>query len=153
MNTNDFRINLPQVSCNCTSCQSMCMASPCIGTPVDIIKLVMGGHEKDLARTPVFDPITQSVEEIICIKAIPWEGPNGQKLNRCSLLTDNGLCRLHDKGLKPTEGRILVHGHSSMHYDSVRHMMLKMWDSPMGRAIMNPKTAKFSDLDLKTAIT
>lgn len=42
---------------------------------------------------------------------------------RCTFLDDKGKCQLHDKGLKPLEGRVAICGVSKGH----RHAIAEEW--------------------------
>jgi hypothetical protein len=73
---------IKQISCACEACKDACRTCPCIGTPEDIDRLVTAGHANRL-------------------RLVLW--------GACTFFTENGLCELHDKGLKPTEGRLSNH--------------------------------------------
>lgn len=90
--------------CSCSICKSMCHKAPCIGTPDDIEKIKSAGFGHKIADTVVLNPITLAVFEqgLVEIEAPVFDDSRGC----CSFLTENGLCELHDLGLKPTEGRV-----------------------------------------------
>lgn len=89
--------------CNCEKCKSQCH-TPCLGTPEDILKLAENGYADRLALTMWGAGILMGVtnEVIPMIQAIKEE--NGW----CTFYHD-GKCELHEKGLKPTEGRLSHH--------------------------------------------
>ncbi len=141
-----FKLNIPETSCDCVGCRTMCLSSPCLATPLDVIKLINAGYGKSLARVDVLDHNTESLVSVIMIKGEEWQFGE-DKGTRCILHTDEGLCKLHDTGLKPTEGRIMHHGLGLLTSRNIRHAVLQTWDSKLGRIIMNPTNAKPSDFD------
>lgn len=90
------------VDCDCPHCRRQCL-TPCLGTPEDIWRLIEAGHAKDLR-------FTLWVVGMLVGK-VPFPIPMVQPLQTghgCVFWID-GLCRLHDSGLKPTEGRLSFH--------------------------------------------
>jgi len=82
------------VSCKCSLCKEQCKA-PCIGTPEDMKAIVEAGYGDRIVLTnqfgkPIFMPQYDSTKK------------------SCTFFT-NGLCELHDKGLKPTVGKLSHH--------------------------------------------
>lgn len=90
------------VECKCKSCQSQCK-TPCLGTPDDIISLVRAGYGDRLQLTYwCVGMLLGKIDKAIpMIQAI-------QTSHGCTFFHD-GLCELHTKGLKPTEGRLSYH--------------------------------------------
>ena len=90
------------VACKCNLCKQQCH-QPCLGTPQDILRLVEEGYAERLSYTQwaagIFMRCTDHVVNMIQPKV---EG------DWCTFYHD-GLCELHDKGLKPTEGRLSHH--------------------------------------------
>lgn len=90
-----------QHSCTCQECQKMCKRSPCIGTPDDIRRLINNGYIHKLVLTcwvaglalgvPAINMVQMEYDEHGCV------------------LFKNGLCSIHDTGLKPTEGKLASH--------------------------------------------
>lgn len=88
--------------CKCKLCKEQCH-TPCLGTPQDIEKLIEAGYA-DMLR------ITFWGAEIL-MGVVPFPIPMVQAIsgeNYCVFFHD-GLCELHDKGLKPTEGKLSHH--------------------------------------------
>lgn len=88
--------------CRCPVCRSYCQ-TPCLGTPKDIQRLLGAGYAPQLTRTywcvgMLFGAVSQPILMVQIIR-----GPQG-----CVLYRD-GLCELHEQGLKPTEGRLAHH--------------------------------------------
>lgn len=90
-------------ACKCQRCKMQCH-TPCLGTPEDINKLIRAGYQDRLAVTiwGVGMLLGLIDHPIKMIQARCEE--NGW----CTFYHD-GLCELHDKGLKPTEGRLSHH--------------------------------------------
>lgn len=71
--------------CTCDKCKNMCEV-PCIGTPKDIEAIIDAGYADRLKETM-------------------WMvGYLAVKDGWCAFRRPDGLCELHDRGLKPTEG-------------------------------------------------
>lgn len=89
-------------SCSCEKCRNMCHV-PCLGTPEDIEKLVDAGYTSRL------QPTEWLVGKLVGLtnRSITMIQPR-QERGWCTFY-HNGLCELHDKGLKPTEGRLAYH--------------------------------------------
>lgn len=88
--------------CKCSLCKMQCH-TPCLGTPQDIEKLIDAGYAGNLAPTLWAAGIMMGVIDfpIPMIQAIAGE--------EYCVFFQNGLCKLHDLGLKPTEGRLSHH--------------------------------------------
>lgn len=88
-------------SCNCKICQTMCEKTPCIPTPKDVKKLVKAGYKDKL------DIAYWGVGMLIGIHNYPITiiAPNKKSNGHC-VFYSNGLCELHDKKLKPLEGKL-----------------------------------------------
>lgn len=119
------------VSCKCALCKSQCRRTPCLGTPQDIWALIEAGYGDRLALTawgvgmmvgklPFPVPMVQIVQT-----------PDG-----CAFFKD-GLCQLHDLGLKPTEGRLSHHSVTAENFDFNRSLS---WN--VAREWLNEKNAR-----------
>lgn len=89
--------------CKCKLCQEQCH-QPCLGTPQDILRLIDAGYADRLA-------VTEWVAGLIMGMApfpVPMIQARREDNGWCTFFKD-GLCELHDKGLKPTEGRLSHH--------------------------------------------
>lgn len=118
------------VSCKCSRCKAQCLRSPCLGTPQDILKLIEAGYKDRLGVT------VWSVGMLI--GAIPFPIPMVQPMQTnegCAFLKD-GLCILHDLGLKPTEGRLSYH---TITYESFEFSRSLSWN--VARTWLEPKNA------------
>lgn len=88
--------------CSCEKCKSQCR-TPCLGTPEDINRLIEAGYNDRLAVTEWLVGMLLGVIDrpVLMIQAKVEHG-------WCTFYHD-GKCELHDKGLKPTEGRLSHH--------------------------------------------
>lgn len=94
------------VSCKCVKCKSQCAVTPCLGTPQDIMALVDAGY------ADVIYPTDWKVGQMMGItdKVVPMFQLEQRKDGSCVLFKD-GLCTIHEKGLKPTEGKLSHHSY------------------------------------------
>ena len=102
--------DIPDSTCSCERCQRMCEERPCWSTPKEASALIKAGYGDrlwlDFWAGGFGDDYLDDVN-ILAPAAVGSEKayrpfwPTG----RCTFLTDEGLCELHDLGLKPTEGR------------------------------------------------
>lgn len=83
--------------CTCDKCKNMCKV-PCIGTPKDIETIIDAGYADRLKET-MWMVGYLAVKE----KPIAMIQPT-EKDGWCAFRQPDGLCELHDRGLKPTEG-------------------------------------------------
>ena len=94
--------------CHCSLCQQMCH-TPCLGTPEDIERLVDAGYADRLV------PTEWGVGLIVGLISRPVYMLQADTVNGWCTFYHNGLCELHDKGLKPTEGRLAHHTDPIIH--------------------------------------
>jgi hypothetical protein len=91
------------VSCKCNACKQQCKTAPCLGLPEDIEKLIDAGHGEKIFATGwaagIFMGVTNDIVSMYQAELTP---------DGCVFLKD-GLCSLHDSGLKPTEGKLSHH--------------------------------------------
>lgn len=91
------------ISCKCAKCKSQCLSAPCLGTPQDIEKIIDAGFSEKIFQTEWAAGVVLGVHDKIIPMFQAEMTPNG-----CVFLK-NGLCSLHDIGLKPTEGKLSHH--------------------------------------------
>lgn len=91
------------VACRCASCRNQCKRAPCLGTPQDIWALIEAGYEDKLAVTAWCVGMA--------VGKLPFPIPMVQVIHTSDgcIFFQDGLCELHDRGLKPTEGRLSHH--------------------------------------------
>lgn len=88
-------------SCACCSCQQICRNCPCVGTPEDIAKIIAAGEHAKIVPT-FYAPLSLLAVGVKPRNILaPLMTPSG-----CVFLDKAGLCTLHDRGLKPTEGKL-----------------------------------------------
>ena len=90
-------------NCKCEKCKSQCH-TPCLGTPEDIIKLIDAGYKDRLSPTLWAVGMLMGLTD----KPIKMIQARREDSGWCTFF-HNGLCELHDSGLKPTEGRLSHH--------------------------------------------
>lgn len=131
--------------CKCKLCQQQCH-TPCLGTPQDILRLAKAGYADRLALSEwaagillgCTDHIIQMIQPIS-------EG------DHCTFFHD-GLCELHDKGLKPTEGRL---SHHSMQLDnwnpkkSTSYNVAKEWEDEDNIPVIRELIGELSKVQTK----
>ena len=105
------------VQCSCSICKQQCN-TPCLGTPDDIEKIIDAGYSDRLALTQWAVGMLLGVTTSIVPMIQPVVG------KRYCAFFENGLCILHDKGLKPTEGRL---SHLSVKKDYFNAFMGIAW--------------------------
>lgn len=91
------------VECKCQSCKSQCQRCACLGLPKDIEKIIDAGHGDKIVRTDWAAGIAMGITNEI-IPMFQAKLTSGG----CVFFKD-GLCELHDKKLKPTEGKLSHH--------------------------------------------
>ncbi len=111
--------------CSCSRCQKMCQV-PCLGTPEDIERLVDAGYTDRLR------PTDWLVGALVGITDGPVSMIQPGTENGWCTFYHNGLCELHDKGLKPTEGRLTRHDDLLTHgkvplKNNVTFLVAKEW--------------------------
>lgn len=92
--------------CKCKLCQQQCH-TPCLGTPNDILRLIEAGY-KDRLEPTIWGAgmVMGTTDHPIPMVQARIEARIGGAW--CTFFHD-GLCELHDKGLKPTEGKLSHH--------------------------------------------
>ena len=90
------------IECKCNECKKQCK-TVCLGTPEDIERLIDAGFGNKLEFT------IWGVGKML--GKINYTIPMIQPIQTDSgcVFFQNGLCELHEKGLKPTEGRLSHH--------------------------------------------
>ncbi len=104
-------------ACSCDKCKSQCRI-PCLGTPEDIGRLIDAGYKDRLAPTSWLAGMLMGVTDR-AIDMVQAKVENGW----CTFYHD-GLCELHDNGLKPTEERL---SHHSIRVDNFKPKKSLSW--------------------------
>lgn len=127
------------VQCSCSVCKQQCH-TPCLGTPDDIERIIDAGYADRLALTNWAAGIFLGVINI----AIPMIQPVSGK-EFCAFF-ENGLCILHDKDLKPTEGRLSHHTVRKDNFNptmSIAWSVAKEWLMPENEDVLSRVVNKF----------
>ena len=107
-------------SCSCEKCTRACRRRPCWGTPEDAKKLIEAGFAHRLMDDYwLGDGPGDSDIHLLCPACVGYEGRAAPEVSvvvvnlachtnpfgRCTFLDGDNRCELHDKKLKPLEGR------------------------------------------------
>lgn len=125
---------IPDSSCSCDICRNMCRRMPCWPIPKDVEKLIDAGYgDRLMLEWREDETISPNYIELIVPAEIHHEGRQAPffPLGHCNFLKD-GLCELHDPGLKPTEGRKAIHGKVKTD-EHLHRMVIESWDNSEGR--------------------
>lgn len=106
------------IQCKCNQCKNQCH-TPCLGTPEDIEKIIDAGYSDRLVLTQWAAGILMGVINVPVPMIQPVAG------NEYCAFFENGLCILHDKDLKPTEGRL---SHHTIKKDNFKPSMSIAWN-------------------------
>lgn len=104
-------------SCACEKCRNQCK-TPCLGTPEDIERLIEAGYGNRLSPTEWWAGSLMGVVKGPVLMIQAKREDNGW----CTFRRPDGLCELHDKGLKPTEGRLSHHMMGLDNFDPRRNL-------------------------------
>lgn len=91
---------IPETSCACDVCKQMCKHQACFATPDDVKKLIAAGYKEKLEVKLYHDPLLEIDFPVVSGKMVS---------GACIFQNSEDLCELHDKGLKPKEGRAAHH--------------------------------------------
>lgn len=122
------------VQCKCKLCQEQCRKTSCLGTPQDILKIVKAGYADRIIISEWAAGILMGCTDRIILMF----QPRFTEEEGCTFFKD-GLCELHDKGLKPTEGRL---SHHTLKLDawvkskSIAWNVAQEWLEPRNRAVV-----------------
>lgn len=112
-------------SCACESCKNQCR-TPCLGTPEDIERLINAGYGDRLDLTIWGVGVLMGVID----RPIRMIQARIEKNGWCTFRRPDGLCELHTKGLKPTEGILSHHTIKLDNFDFRRNpawLVAKEW--------------------------
>lgn len=114
----------------------MCHA-PCCGTVEDIEALMDAGYGKRL----MFDDWPDSrVDEVIKPSLKFFEGQRAPWDVSTALgctFWRNGKCELHDSGLKPSQGKLALHGQSHKITEEIADFVCASWKTPKGKEVID----------------
>lgn len=120
------KTGMKPTQCKCKLCQQQCHQT-CLDTPQDILRIIEAGYANRVAPTFWAAGMVMGCTDHVVMMVQPRvEG------EWCTFFHD-GLCELHDKGLKPTEGRL---SHHSIKLDnwtprkSIAWNVARLWEEP-----------------------
>lgn len=118
--------SLPETACKCWACREACRRTPCTATPADAKALIDAGF-KDRLELYFF-------QDILFGQPFLWPYLSGRKEEKgCTFFTADELCELHDKKLKPSEGRFAHHATPD---EGLKKWLCFQWCSPLGIEVM-----------------
>lgn len=125
--------------CSCPSCISMCRR-PCWPTPDDVRALISAGEAGKLMLDYWIGDFSGYVHErrtyVVCPANPGYEGrlasDYGFEFLGCTF-QKNDLCELHERGLKPTEGRA---AHHEREQPDLHGSVARYWDTDDGREVI-----------------
>lgn len=87
--------------CACETCQSMCRKTPCVGTPLEMY--LIGEHPEFANKLA----LTMSLASLqLGLPPMVVSAPIFNETEKCCSFFVGGKCQLHEKGLKPLEGKL-----------------------------------------------
>lgn len=89
--------------CSCKVCRKKCSQIMCLGTPDDILRLINAGFGNLLQEIQI-SVVLVNHREVMPIRMVQLMRDE----NGCAVFKD-GMCLLHNMGLKPAEGRYFIH--------------------------------------------
>lgn len=118
--------------CACTACKKQCTIAPCLGTPQDIERLIDAGYGDRIRPTYwAAGILLLATDRIIFMYQAEFIDGKG-----CVFLKDT-LCQLHDKGLKPLEGRLSYHVNKlETHEQNIAWQVAKEWIDPANNEVI-----------------
>lgn len=137
-------------SCKCKKCVKACETRPCWGTPEDAQKLIDAGYADRLMDDYWVAEIGKPNIHLLCPAVEGYEGGPAPEpasfmdalfahnmFGTCTFLTMYGECELHDKKLKPLEGRRawLCKEPRDKAYERHRRCAMK-WDNEEAQALV-----------------
>ena len=115
----------------------MCERRPCWPTPDDARRLIDASHAGKLMLDWWFDTAQNKTVYVLTPAIVGRESGQAPAIpsGRCTFLSDDGLCRLHDLGLKPTEGTLALCKERTP--SGLHEQVAKTWDSAAGKAVID----------------
>lgn len=90
------------IECKCKACKRQCK-NVCLGTPEDIERIIDAGYKDKL------EPTEWRVAILAGAYPLPINMFQVKQTDNGCIFFKDGLCELHSKGLKPTEGKLSHH--------------------------------------------
>jgi len=119
--------------CGCTKCQNMCKRASCLGTPSDILAIAEAGFADCLTPVTLAAGLKDNIPMVDLVIMPDFEKEKGA----CTFFND-GKCELHDKGLKPLEGRLAECKKKFYKADQMPHeyLIAHSWNNPRNQPII-----------------
>ena len=131
-----------QSTCQCEDCRWMCH-TPCWGTP-DEIKVLMDKYPLDYFRLGFYSHDYKGISHeftVICPKKKKSEDISDTYLgiDSCIFMNKSGNCVLHNKKLKPIEGRFAHHTRADrgQNKHTLRLLVAKSWETEQGKELVH----------------
>ena len=107
--------------CKCNHCKSQC-SHPCLPTPEDVEKLISNGFKDKL----MFIEWSGGLNAGWLNRTVLMITPKLKQDNSSCIFFENGLCQLHDLGLKPTEGKLSHHSTTIINFNPKKSIGLNI---------------------------
>jgi hypothetical protein len=110
--------------CKCNTCKLQCK-TPCLGTPKDILKLCENGFADKITHTTWLNGLVKGYLD----HEIEMYQLNLNSETKYCVMHENGLCQLHNLGLKPIEGKLSHHEPKVIdsHLKSLNYLVASEW--------------------------
>ncbi len=148
------KLNQVPNECSCEKCQQMCKR-PCWGTPEDMQRIIDAGYGHRLMRD-FWGASKDEENEYTFILSPALKGHEGEKApfyprspEGCTFWKD-GLCELHDLGLKPIEGKLATCKPEVMPREdeiSLHEEIYLTWKNPEAQKFSDYWTDQYIDLE------
>lgn len=115
----------------------MCRHRPCWPTPDDVQRLIEADYADRLMVDWWFDRDKGKTIYLLTPAIVGRESgeapahPEGA----CTFLNADGLCQIHDGGLKPTEGQIALCGNRTP--EGLHERIARAWDDVVAQALID----------------
>lgn len=122
--------------CECEQCKSMCRG-PCCGDIKDIEKIIDAGYGNRLMLDDWPDP--SGCGDILKPALKGYEGEKAPYTTRSSggcTFFIGGKCELHDKNLKPIQGKLYHHALSDKEFYSIDEYIRNSWKGPLSKKVI-----------------
>jgi hypothetical protein len=125
------------ISCSCPECKAMCERRPCWPTPEDAQRLINAGLADRLMLDWWFDHAQNKTVHVLTPAIAGREAGQAPAIpsGRCTFLNEQGLCRLHDLDLKPTEGKQALCKERTP--AGLHEQVAQTWDSAFGKTVID----------------
>ena len=142
-------------TCDCDECRDMCKR-PCWPT-VDEAQAIIDAGYGDYLMSDYHDPGDRETVYILCGRLKDhdkFSAPDWPSSEAGCVFQVDGLCLLHDDGLKPLEGRAALCDAKAARfpnyyadYRKTREAIIDDWDTPKGRELIAWAEVQFGDPD------